>query len=69
MAIELNFNPVVMSPRIREGIASSPKLTHTGGEIAGLQVLYPFCPLMLIYDLSNLQIEIPYLGITGIGMT
>lgn len=55
-----------MSPRVGRGFDSSPKLPHTGGKITRLHVLYPFRPLILIYQLPNLQVGIPYVGMTGI---
>lgn len=57
MAIELN----------RQGIDSSPKCTYTGGEVAGLQMLYSFCLRKFVYHVPNLRIKIPYSRLTGIG--
>lgn len=71
MTIELNFNSVIMSPRIIQGFDNNSKLTHPdhpGNEIVRLQRFHPFRSLMVIYQLSNIQIKIPYGGITGIDL-
>lgn len=68
MTTELNINQAVMSPRIGQGFDSSPEFGHTSGDVTKLQKFYPFRPLMMLYHLANLQIEIPYGGITGMNL-
>lgn len=41
---------------------------YKGGELTRLQVHHPFRPFILTYHMPNLQIEISYTTITGIGL-
>ena len=54
--IEFKTNRHTSSDQAFTVVPSLPKIS---GEFTGLQMLYPFCPLMLVYHLPNLQIEIP----------
>lgn len=43
--IEGDIHLVVVVRRVRQEPYSGPELTHTNGEVAGIQVLFPFRPL------------------------
>ena len=66
--VEGDIHLVVVLRRVRQGPYGGPELAHTRGEVTGLQMLYPFGPLVLGDQLPDLGIEILYTRIPGIGL-